>query len=116
MPLVPQCPELLLFVVHNRQTSRFLSLGYSILELQGWRIRPRGILKREDAVVTDDIHQAERLFKLQFGFSRESHNEVARQRYIPSRRLNPGDALQIFVSSVKPLHGVQDPGRSALNG
>src|SRR5271170_5317481 len=108
MTLITPRPNLLLPVIHDGQPPSLLRVRDYILHPQSRSVWSGGILERKDAVIANDVHQAKRLFKLPFRLARKSDNQIARKRYIPSSRLNPRYALQIFVTSVESRHGIQN--------
>src|ERR1039458_1393719 len=93
VPLIAPRPNLLLPVIHHRQSPRLLRIGEGVIQQQSRSIRPRRVLKRKDAVIPNQVHQRKRLFKLPFRLARKPNNPIAAKRNIPPRPLHPRDAL-----------------------
>src|SRR5258706_12964891 len=115
LTVMPPSSNLFLPVIQNREPPSLLRLRDSVLQLQRWSIRPGRILEREHAVISHHVHQAKSLFKLRLRLPRKSNNQIAGERYIAPCCLNPRDSLQILISSVEPLHGIEHASRPALH-
>src|SRR6202022_1547091 len=101
VPLIAPRSNLLLLVIQNRQPPSLLRIRNRILQPQRRSVRTRRILKRKHAVIPNDVHQAKPLLKPPLPLPRESNNQIAGNRYIPPSRLNPANALQILIPSIK---------------
>src|SRR5215467_13294507 len=95
---------------------RFLYLRYRIVQGQRWRMGPRGILEREDAVVADFFKEAQCRSEIRFRLSREPHNHICCDADWAPGGFHPIDAFQILFAAVEALHGVENARRSALDG
>ena len=115
MPVVKMRLNLFLFVLEDGKTARFFLIGDGIGKMYCRGVRARRVFEGEDGVVSDFIQQAERFVKVGFGFAWEAYYDVGGDADLAFCGLHPGDTFEILVAIVETLHGIQDPGGTALH-
>src|SRR5579864_4982830 len=116
MLLVTPLLDVPLTLHQNRQTAGLFVVRDRVVEPQGRRIGPRGILEGKHAIVFDGIEQAKGLFEIGFRFPGEAYDDVGSEADFAARGLYPGDALEILLARVEALHGIEHTARAALYG
>src|SRR5579862_7430546 len=94
----------------------FLAIRDGINHHQRRGIGPRRILEAEDAIVLDGGKKVHGLDEVVGRLSGESDDDVGGERDWPPGGFDPGDAFQVPVAGVLAGHGLQNTGRSGLDG
>src|SRR5262245_61504942 len=75
-----------------------------ILAIGGRRSWARRILERKRPGVADVVDDAQRIEKILLGFTRETDDEIRRERYVRTSGAQPPDGIEIFRAGMPPVH------------
>src|ERR1035438_10202892 len=105
-----------LLFVEDHEPASLLFVGDLILHGQRGGVGARRVLEAEQRIVLHFVEQLEGFLEIGFGLAGKAHDDVGGQRHVALGVLDPGDALDVLIAGIEPLHRGEYAAGTGLHG